>query len=328
MFYQNHRHTIRTNNRSIKRHRRALIIFAIWILIAIASSYFAIKEEEKTIATFKQQMAVPIKPRRTRSTTNDEGVKADNGVNIEELGPRPIFFEYLGKTTTTMEVADLAIAYDTRNINEMAEKVKNETVEIGKVIQDQRFTDQALRHIDNAVTELNSQTIAQNSNKRTPWGPMAFITSLLGTGLSMAALAKAQDAQNGITNLRADSQRVFQTHNVILNNHARKINELSEGQARIMDEINSMYKYSLIDKLKREIRKFTAVINERTNLFADVMSGHLPANMIDQNIAKAASNFSSPSKATDTKPSRIYHPWNYATCHSRSDHWEVKPLQL
>ena len=291
MFYQNHRRTIQTNNRSIKRHRRALTIFAIWITIAITSSYFAINREETTVPTFKQQMAVPIKSRRTRSTTNNEGVKAEDGVKIEELGPRPIFFEHLGKTTTTMEVADLAIAYDTRHINEMAERVRNETVEIGKVIRDKRFTNQALRHIDSAVAELNNQTIARNPNKRTPWGPMAFITSLLGTGLSMAALAKAQDAQNGIANLRADSQRVFQSHNVILNDHARKINELSKGQARIMDEINSMYRYSLKDKLKREIQKFTAVIKDRTVLFADVMSGHLPANIIDQNIANAASDF-------------------------------------
>ena len=176
MFYQNHLHTILTTNHSIKRYRRALTIFAIWIAIAVISSYFAINEEKTIITTFKQQMAVPIKSRRTRSTTNNEGVKAENGVKIEELGPRPIFFEHdhhggcrLGNHLRHPPHQRYGRENQKRNGG-------NRQSHLGQTIH--RSSPETHRQRSSRIKQPNDRPKFQQKD---PWGPMAFITSLLGT---------------------------------------------------------------------------------------------------------------------------------------------------
>ena len=280
MFYQNHRHMIRTTNRSIKRYRQALTIFAIWISITVTSHTLPSRRRRQPSppSNNKWPFQLDHDEQEARRTTKESKPKTE--LKSKNWDHAPFSSNTWAKQQPPWRLPTWQSLSTPTTLTRWRRKSKkrnggNRQSHPGQTI-----------HLfwKLAVAELNSQMIAQNSKKRTPWGPRAFITSLLGAGLSMAALAKAQDAQNGIVNLRADSQRVFKAHNVILKDHTRKINDLSKGEAHITDEINSMYKYSLKDKLKREITKFTAVVKDRTALFANVMADHLPTNIIDQYI--------------------------------------------
>ena len=189
-----------------------------------------------------------------------------------------------------MDVADLVIIYDQTAIYNVSEVIVNDIIDLRDMIDDDKFIAAAIRETQKATEEmLNHDKLVEALDKRALWGPMMLVTSLIGTGLSAAALVSAHANKNQIRKLEQETSRIFKVHEHTLNEHSNQINILATETRRFMTEMNIVQKSLVKMELTNHIRRFRRAVRQRTRLLEDLLTGQVPLNILDAGILEATS---------------------------------------
>ena len=212
-------------------------------------------------------------------------------ININKVNNNKANFKFKGKITTHMDIADLVITFDRANDANTSETIIQHLMTLRPLIQDDWFIDKAIKMVESIHSKsLNHQLLLQNMAKRGIWTPAALVTSLLGAGLSMAALASSAANKNNIKNLERRTDRIFKVHESTLNQHSQQIETLATLNRRIMDDLNLIHTRNIKTEIIREIKEYKAATQRRTDLLQNLLTGHVPLSILDTNIMKATSD--------------------------------------
>ena len=216
--------------------------------------------------------------------------KAGIPIMISPITNNKANFKYKGKVVTKMDVADLVIIYDQTAIHNVSKVIINDIIYLRDIIDDDKFIASAIRETQRATEEmLNHDQLVEALEKRALWGQMMLVTSLIGTGLSAAALVSAHANKNQIRKLEQETSRIFKVHEHTLNEHSNQINLLAEKTRRVMSEMNLVQRSLVKIELANHIRQFRRAVRQRTRLLEDLLTGQVPLNILDAGILEATS---------------------------------------
>ena len=230
-------------------------------------------------AEFGKQQQTEYKPFQPSSMA-----KAGTPITISPITNNKANFKYKGKVVTKMDVADLVIIYDQNAIHNVSEVIVNDIIDMRNIIDDNKFIASAIRETQKATEEmLNHDQLVESLDKRALWGPMMLVTSLIGTGLSAAALVSAQANKNQIHKLEQETSRIFN----MLNEHSDQINLLAKETRRTMSEMNVVQSSLVKIELANHVRQFRRAVRQRTRLLEDLLTGQVPLNILSAGILEA-----------------------------------------
>ena len=236
-------------------------------------------------AEFGKQQQTEYKPFQPSSMA-----KAGTPITISPITNNKANFKYKGKVVTKMDVADLVIIYDQNAIHNVSEVIVNDIIDMRNIIDDDKFIASAIRETQKATEEmLNHDQLVESLDKRALWGPMMLVTSLIGTGLSAAALVSAQANKNQIHKLEQETSRIFKVHQHTLNEHSDQINLLAKETRRTMSEMNVVQSSLVKIELANHVRQFRRAVRQRTRLLEDLLTGQVPLNILSAGILEATS---------------------------------------
>ena len=252
------------------------IIWAIWAALTVFADFA--KAPPNSNARFSNQ----------QQTSSDNQI---NKVVIEQATNNKAKFSYEGQITTNMDVADIVITFDENDIKNTSDTIAHQILNLRPLINDDKFIDAALKSLSTSDYEMISHDqLIKDLSKRGLWGPMALVTSLIGTGLSAAALAASAANKNNILNLEKSTNRIFKVHQATINDHAAKITQITTTNTRLMKELNIIRSDDIKTKIKDVVKSFKKSVRTRSRLLENILTGSIPLSILDQPLINSISD--------------------------------------
>ena len=199
-------------------------------------------------------------------------------------------FHLKGKITTNLNVADLLIIYDIQPFHDQFQTIKREISKLPSTI----LYPERMHVINREVSETERlikvhDHLLRELDRRGIWGPFAIISGLFAGGISIAAMAEAHSVKNRISDLEAESSRIFHAHSLAINDHAQQLSNITSNQAFMVKQISRSSSLLYAIRVKDEIYEFQAKVKDRNRAISDMITGKFPMSTFSDQLASAAS---------------------------------------